>query len=1286
MLQYAKEAEVSVVYATTCLLGMPVELKTFSTTRLNVKTAYSYVVEHTLPGQVSMRFADVPGNGDDPADADDAVENDSDDADEAVGDSASSANKKHEVVDPFQSGAAVATSKFEEDDADAYEEDEHKQAAATAPVRTEANAHPRKRNKKLERMKAASMTTEGGVFPSAGDDKKPIIVTMTVAYAWRPLILLLYSLYEFYCSFEVVRRAPESAAVADESAAAAKEADRVRDDDDEATVHGDDNERHGRRPNKTFLLRPGCPFYATHELRLLSKLRVPKSYPPPFEFPKQFARETHTARIVRERAERTSGAARTKKKGKINWYRVRSFRTAAHAHAVASLVQHKPWTHLSADDAPHMPESLCWRSYVRYFHDLRKIVAFSDYGDATDGVAAAGAGGDVAGTASTSAPPSSAADSHGNDERDSGDASSKNGSVDGDRDDGVRVDNDDQSDESDNDESDSDSDFVAPFADDEHDTFDRDRADAVRARTTHGIGAVIAYTRMSWMLSLTHGISAPEFLKAALMEDRGRAAHEWGERGKGIACPTDLDLLFAQPLRMGAGAKNAEQIAEAESDAAAMTRERLEAAIRARQAVAQEARPFDDMTIDSIAKQSDKMHQRQDDVDARATQTNAVLGRLFATDGIETLPLPAPDSRPSLEPNNMALPAGTSLCQISINTVQKKATLMSDNRVKPNPKPPSPANKNKLKRFMGGDYSTFVDDTDAISKALNPEQQVVFNIASRHADEFLFVKNEHLPVEERTARCARHFDNTPSPRQLHLIQGGPGAGKSHLIRSIADAVERRGLSPLIVAFQALVATNIGGCTVHSVLGLRHTDDAFHQGTATFRLPTKAREHAALTAFRTRVRMDTLCMIILDEVSAINPTLIVHLDLMFREATGINQPFAAIPCFLIGDLYQMPAPSVPSSISAAVNAHCLHAMRVAQFAPAGTAANANQKAKPVASAQATALNKKKKKNPAVAEEAATPAQVQIAQLIGQFYLITLVRNERAKHDKEWAEVIAKMRTGDPAAWPIRDVLLPRLHLHVLTPEKVQARQAIIDAPLLVCTNFSRSAAVHARAHVFAVRHGVPVITWRSPLKVTSINSGALTPHETDYIHANYPATNGLFVRGMEAFIHTTISAERFLVNGSLVKMESLCLARPASKEKAAVQAMDAKPHEVDTAGLFNDFVDIDMEADKDADDDQERVRKARPGERVVLRRPPFTVNAMVALISSAKEAKSALHDCSLHKDVPIIALEATGKRTIQVCLPNRADRVQLEVLDHQIDANLAITTHKAQVCFGGLPLI
>jgi hypothetical protein len=1207
MLMYSKEAEVSAMYAAVCMLGLPVEALTYSTTRLNVKTAFSYVVEHTPPGHLQMRFHDLPGNADDP------------DGGASDSDGSSGSDSDQEETDPFESGAAIAISRYEENDPDVLGEPARPAAAAAAalPVRTEANARATRKNKKLANMKAASMTTEGAVFPSTDDDNKAVIVTMTVAYSWRPASMLWHSAAEFQGTVEVVRRAKAKAAAAPEDVD--EEADLLAADDD-----GDDASK-GRTPNKTYLLREGCPFFATHELRVLSKQRVVKSHPPPFVFPKEFACETRDARLRREREERATGKARRKKRVNVQrWYRHRAFRKSAHAHAVAVLLQHKPWTYLSSPDAPYMPDSLSWRTYVSYFRDLRNIVAFSDYADA-DAVGVAAAGGAATDSASTHS-------------------------------------------DVDNDESDGDSDWVPPFAG--HDDIDALRADAERARTEHGIGAVLAFTRLQWMLLLTNAISAPEWLKGELMEWRGRKAHKWGNRGKGIACPTDLDLLFAQPLRPAAGAKNADQIAETEGDAIAMSQERAAAAASARAAVANEQRAFDAMTVNSAANQADKNQKRQDDVDAHATLMNAALGNLFPPHGIATLPpinLP-----PSTAPANMTLPAGTSLCDVDVNRVQRLSTRMSSTRDRQPPPPPAPANNAKLRKFMNGEYASFVDASESIHTALNAEQRVVFNIASRHADEFLMVNRERLSRAARTARCAAQFGGTPSPSNYHLVLGGPGAGKSHLIKSIADAVALRGLSMHMVAFQALPAISIGGQTVHSSLGLRHTDASFNQGTGVFRLPITAKNASVLEGFRSRVRMDTLCMIVLDEVSACNPSLIVHLDHMFRAATGIDEPFGAIPTFLIGDLYQMGSPCTRSTLMDAVIAHCLHPLFKVRF-PAEAAAVAQ---KPKASKKDEDEEKNK---PGVAELAATPAQVQIAQLICAFSMITLVGNERAKSDPEWAGVIALMRTRDPAAWPIRDVLLPRLHELVLTPAKVQANQAIVDAPLLVATNFSRCAAAHTRAHSFAVRHGVPIITWRSPLRMKSAGD-ALTPEETDYVHRHYPATMGLFVRGMEAFVHTVISSKRGLVNGSLNKMESLCLTPPAGHAPAAVEAMDDRMHQFDDGGGFaNDvYENVDVQADADADGDEERVRTAGPGDRVEVRRPPFTVNVMVAHVTSAADAARALDDCSLHDKVPIIALQATGKQIIKVCLPTRSQRIELEVTDHRIQAASAATVSKAQV--------
>ena len=149
------------------------------------------------------------------------------------------------------------------------------------------------------------------------------------------------------------------------------------------------------------------------------------------------------------------------------------------------------------------------------------------------------------------------------------------------------------------------------------------------------------------MTNLTHAISPPDWLKSELMEYRSRAAHGWG-RTKGVAAPVDLDLLFVQSFRPAAGAHDAHKMGESEAAATAMSAERAEAAAAMIASIANEARPYDDMVLDSSAKQSDKIQQKATDVDMRATKVNATLLALHPPGSTVTLPASTAELLPSL--------------------------------------------------------------------------------------------------------------------------------------------------------------------------------------------------------------------------------------------------------------------------------------------------------------------------------------------------------------------------------------------------------------------------------------------------------------------------------------------------------------------------------------------------------------------------------------------------------------------------------------------------------------
>ena len=117
---------------------------------------------------------------------------------------------------------------------------------------------------------------------------------MTIAYSYRPIALIRWSWFEFHGATELRPRATASAAAAA--------------NDDEIDAPFEYGTR-GRTPNKVFQLRASCPFAGTHELRLLSKLRVPKMYPPTFSLPKEFVCETKPARVKRQKKEAAAGGA-----------------------------------------------------------------------------------------------------------------------------------------------------------------------------------------------------------------------------------------------------------------------------------------------------------------------------------------------------------------------------------------------------------------------------------------------------------------------------------------------------------------------------------------------------------------------------------------------------------------------------------------------------------------------------------------------------------------------------------------------------------------------------------------------------------------------------------------------------------------------------------------------------------------------------------------------------------------------------------------------------------------
>lgn len=131
-----------------------------------------------------------------------------------------------------------------------------------------------------------------------------------------------------------------------------------------------------------------------------------------------------------------------------------------------------------------------------------------------------------------------------------------------------------------------------------------------------------------------------------------------------------------------------------------------------------------------------------------------------------------------------------------------------------------------------------------------------------------------------------------------FITGGAGAGKSHLIKTIyhtATKTFRHGITNpekptvLLMAPTGVAAININGTTIHTALAIpKESGD----------LPPMSDQQ------RTQIRMalSDLKLIIIDEISMVSNTTLLHIHLRLKEifATPNNQLFAGLSIIIVGD--------------------------------------------------------------------------------------------------------------------------------------------------------------------------------------------------------------------------------------------------------------------------------------------------------------------------------------------------------------------------------------------------
>ena len=140
-------------------------------------------------------------------------------------------------------------------------------------------------------------------------------------------------------------------------------------------------------------------------------------------------------------------------------------------------------------------------------------------------------------------------------------------------------------------------------------------------------------------------------------------------------------------------------------------------------------------------------------------------------------------------------------------------------------------------------------------------------------------------------------------KAFHIfLTGGAGAGESHLTKTIFMSISKllsyKGGDPekqriLILAPTVVEAVNNDGTLIHTALGINLGHKLY---------PLNDRQREIL-----RNKLSEIKFIIIDEISMVSSVLFYQVHQRLNEIFGVstNLPFAGLPFFVFGDLYQLP---------------------------------------------------------------------------------------------------------------------------------------------------------------------------------------------------------------------------------------------------------------------------------------------------------------------------------------------------------------------------------------------
>ncbi|MBY0538074.1 AAA family ATPase [Patescibacteria group bacterium] len=127
-----------------------------------------------------------------------------------------------------------------------------------------------------------------------------------------------------------------------------------------------------------------------------------------------------------------------------------------------------------------------------------------------------------------------------------------------------------------------------------------------------------------------------------------------------------------------------------------------------------------------------------------------------------------------------------------------------------------------------------------------------------------------------------------------FLTGEPGSGKTYVINQYIAWLEAAGLHVAVTASTGIAATHIGGMTIHawSGVGARDTINQYDLDQI-------------MTREKVVKRIKKAQVLIIDEISMIDGTMLDMVDVIARTARGRGDAFGGLQVIFVGDFFQLP---------------------------------------------------------------------------------------------------------------------------------------------------------------------------------------------------------------------------------------------------------------------------------------------------------------------------------------------------------------------------------------------